>query len=131
MTRTFEIGAGALTRETMNLSREVPTIATAPKEDRGLTGGGAESKPAPGAIPAQIRAQPAPEPDRGRPTLRVIGIVAGGLGVAAAGTGLYLGLKARSAGMTDSKGAQFSDTADSRGHLYQSLQYVGYWVGAG
>jgi hypothetical protein len=131
MTRSFEISAGALTRETMNLSPEATVISVAPRESRSARTpavdpqqGGTDALP-------QIRAPGAtPQPDRGRPALRVVGIVAGGLGVAAVGSGVYFGLKARSAGMSDSKGAMFSDTADSRGHLYQTLQFVGYGVGA-
>jgi hypothetical protein len=63
------------------------------------------------------------------PTLRVVGLAVAGAGVAALGAGAFFGLKARSAGASNSKASMFEEVIDRTGHRYQTLQYVGYGVG--
>jgi hypothetical protein len=75
-----------------------------------------------------VRTEPPPPPP---PTsrLRLAGIVVGATGLATLVTGLAFGLKARSAGQSDSTRTMFDPSADDSGHSYETLQYVGYAVG--
>jgi hypothetical protein len=66
----------------------------------------------------------------GSARLRTVAYILGGVGIVAIGTGLAFGLKARSAGESDSQRTMFDPGADSNGHHYQTLQWVGYGIGA-
>ncbi|HVT10508.1 MAG TPA: hypothetical protein VHO67_23775 [Polyangia bacterium] len=123
VTRTVQIGAETLTRETVRLSR-VAVAATPPE-------------PQPSTPPAEHPATPAPESppdsgggasDSGR-TLRIVGISLGAAGLAASGAGLAFGLAAQSQGKTDSAARVFDPSAASKGKELQTLQWVGYGVG--
>jgi hypothetical protein len=127
LTRNLEIAANALTRETVSLSPDPAPVAA-------LTDTFATSHPTAVSAarlgvesPVGVTASPAKS---GIPALRIVGLAIAGVGVAAVGTGLFLGLKARSAGRSDSKASSFDEATDKTGHRYETLQYVGYGIGA-
>jgi hypothetical protein len=118
--RTVRVMAGQLTRETVTLALLAP--ATPP--------------PSAGPAPPVVTSAPPPRGDEGAPPatnggagLRTTGLVLAGAGVVAAGVGLAFGLKARSAGQSDSAAPTYDPGAASAGHRYQTLQFVGYGVG--
>lgn len=124
ITRTVQIGAETLTRETVRLSKVAVAATPAPPE------------PAASATPAERPATPAPESppdssataDSGR-TLRIVGISLGAAGVAFTGAGLAFGLVAHSRSNTDSAAPVFDPSAPSKGKQMETLQWVGYGVG--
>lgn len=61
---------------------------------------------------------------------RLVGLILGGAGVLAAGTGLTFGLLAQTAGEHDRTQPVYSSSAETVGRREQLLQYVGYGVGA-
>jgi hypothetical protein len=61
---------------------------------------------------------------------RIAGIVAAGLGVAAVGTGVAFGLKARAAGIAGSNALTHDPTASNNGRRYERFQWIGYSAGA-
>jgi hypothetical protein len=86
--------------------------------------------PAPTAIvPASVETSaPAARPGRG---LRVGGVVCGVGGVAFVGAGIVFGALTKSFSDSVQNDAVFNPGNDDRGKLYESLQWVGYSVGAG
>jgi hypothetical protein len=62
--------------------------------------------------------------------LRVGGIVCGAAGVVALGLGVFFSLETDDYSSTVEKGAIFNPHFDERGKLYETLQWVGYGVGA-
>jgi len=137
--RTVEIEAGALTRETINLSRvievardPVPADAAAAKV---VVTAPVAAAVAPDRKPPSVDVrrpgETAPVEKRaGSSRLRMAGVVLGATGAAAVAAGLAFGLGARAAGDNNSRAAKFDPDADNRGHTYQTLQWVGYGVGA-
>jgi hypothetical protein len=116
--RTVRVLAGQLTRETVNLAL-LPPVATTP--------------PANAAVTATTTVPPAEHERPTRPAgsgLRLTGVVLVGAGGLAVATGLVFGLKARAQGQSDAKASAFDLNADNTGHRYQTLQWVGYGVGA-
>jgi hypothetical protein len=102
--------------------------------------GGAQVPPAPAPAPgapapaAGVTATPAPSSGNGGDggaRLRILGIGLGAAGVVSVAVGIGFGLAAQSNGDENSKtGATFSQSAYDAGHRDQSLQYVGYAMGA-
>jgi hypothetical protein len=140
VSRTVEIAAGRLTRETVKLS---PLVAAPPPVAGNLAPAGvaAAQVPPAGAAATGVEANPtspASGPEGRAPTseghggsrLRTAGIVLGAVGVAAVGVGLFFGAKAKSAGDSDSQATVFNPGNQSTGRTYQTLQWVGYGVGA-
>jgi hypothetical protein len=140
--RGVQIVAGQKSRETVALVA-VPVAAAAQPADPqppplpgSPPGVGIVKRPPPVVVSnppvASPIAPPPVEPNRPRrPGLRTVGIFLGGTGVAAVAGGLLCGLEARAAGNANSAaGHVFDPNADSRGHTFQTLQYVGYGVGA-
>ena len=83
------------------------------------------------AAPVQ---QPAPEGEptsNGGRTLRIVGLSLAGSGVAFVGAGVAFGVLAHSQAKTDSMATTFVPENQSTGKRYETLQYVGYGVGAG
>ncbi|HXI58030.1 MAG TPA: hypothetical protein VNO55_18320 [Polyangia bacterium] len=121
--RVVEILPESLTRETVNLSRTAvaagpgpsPSPSPAPAVQENLVTTEAPPAPAPGA-----------EPDR---RLRIASFVLAGAGAAVAITGIAFGIKARSLADKNSSATVFDPDAESAGHRYQTLQYVGYGLG--
>jgi hypothetical protein len=85
----------------------------------------------PGAAPAaSVTAGPATGQDHGG-TLRTTGIVLGSAGAAVVIVGMVFGLAAKADGDANAKtGATFSSSTYDAGHRDQTLQYVGYGLGA-
>ena len=100
-------------------------VATAPA----APGPGA---PAPAAgVTATATATAPPAADDGGARLRILGIALGGAGVVATAVGIGFGLAAKSNGDENARtGATFSESAYDAGHRDQTLQYVGYAMGA-
>lgn len=117
-TRTVQIGADELTRETVQLS---PVLQAAPP-----------SEPiAAATVGPTVSVSPTPPDlavDRGR-TLRAVGIGLTAGGVAAVGAGVAFGLIARSRGNTDSSAPVFDPSRESSGKELQTLQWVSYGIG--
>ncbi len=83
----------------------------------------------PGIVQATATPTPAAtSPGRG---LRVAGIVCGSVGVGAIGAGIFFGAEASAYSHSVETGKIFNPNFDSRGKLYETLQWVGYGVGAG
>jgi len=121
--RTVQILPGQRSRETVVL---VPSPATAahPTET-----------PPPASVPKDARVPSVSDavssPPGQRSGLRTWGLVAGAAGVAAVGAGLVFGVLARADGEANSKsGGTFDPSVDSQGRRFQTLQFVGYGVGA-
>jgi hypothetical protein len=135
VSRSVEITSGALTRETVNLSPLIggpptPRVATSdkPAGETAFVAPARQAEPvATVRVPVGTASSESGSRGSGR---RMIGVALGVAGVAAAGAGLGFGLAARSAGDTGSKATTFDPAADSRGHSYQTLQWVGYGAGA-
>jgi hypothetical protein len=131
-TRTVLVSGGQLTRETVALSpvpAPPPLLAGAgPSPTAGRTPAAGADAVVTGPTPADEGEAPSPGRRRG---LRAAGLIVTGVGVAAVGAGLAFGLKARSAGTSDSKAPTFNPDNEAAGHRYQTLQWVGYGVGAG
>ena len=143
-TRTVRIVAGALVRETVNLSRAVvPTsppalsqagVAAAPGAPPVVGGAPPQAAQVPAeAIVSDTRGSEAPgrgdEDTRGGSGARLAGIILGGAGVAALGAGVWFGLTAQATGNRASNKAVFDPSLDSSGRRYQTLQWVGYGLG--
>jgi hypothetical protein len=105
----------------------------------------AGAAPTPGAAP--VTAAPAPAPGAPAPAaglvatpepggdggarLRIMGIALGAAGVVSVAVGIGFGLAAKSNGEDNARtGATFSASAYDAGHRDQTLQYVGYAMGA-
>jgi hypothetical protein len=65
----------------------------------------------------------------GRP-LRTVAFISGGVGVAAAATGVFFGMRAKSLGEENSTANTFDPSKDSAGKSAETLQYVFLGVGA-
>ncbi len=79
----------------------------------------------------QVEATPVPETEGAGHGLRVGGIVCGSAGVAAIGAGIFFGAEASAYSRSVESGSVFNPNFDSRGKLYETLQWVGYGIGAG
>jgi hypothetical protein len=94
-----------------------------------------ESAPqAPPSTPVLIQNAPPAENVQGGSGLRTLGIVTGAVGVAAVGAGITFGLLTKSTQdqvESDARNRVYDPDKVSRGHLYETLQWVGYGVGAG
>jgi hypothetical protein len=88
---------------------------------------------APQTQPGFVRATATPAPTATSPGrgLRVAGIVCGSVGVGAIGAGIFFGAEASAYSHSVETGKIFNPNFDSRGKLYETLQWVGYGVGAG
>jgi hypothetical protein len=86
------------------------------------------------AAPVAIQTAPAAESARGGSGLRSLGIVTGAVGVAAVGAGIAFGVltrKTQDEVESDVRDRRVFEPAKvSRGQLYETLQWVGYGVGA-
>lgn len=126
--RTVAIESGIPRRETVELSASGPA-----SEPRAATPAVAKADE-PSTEVAQPSAPTRPLDDdtsAHHARLRTVGIVLGAAGLAAVGAGVVFGVFARSAGTNNSQtGNTFDPNADSSGKSYQTLQYVGYGVGA-
>lgn len=96
---------------------------------------GAPAPPGPGepAPAAGLTAAPGATPNGGDggARLRLMGIAFGAAGVVAAAVGVGFGLAAKSDGEENARtGATFSESTYDAGHRAQTLQYVGYAMGA-
>lgn len=84
--------------------------------------------------PSYVRAEATPPalatatPGHG---LRVTGVVLGITGVALVGAGIFCGAEAASYSHSVETGSVFNPSFQDRGKLYETLQWVGYGVGAG
>jgi len=91
--------------------------------------------PAPAYAPAQsiVQFPASAAPLAGAPGhgLRVTGIVCGATGLAALVAGGFFSLETEDYSHTVQKADVFQPSLDDRGKLYQTLQWVGYGVGAG
>jgi tetratricopeptide (TPR) repeat protein len=123
LSRVVRISTGELTRETVNLSSRVVGAMPPPSVSADQS---VKTSPSGALVVAQGSKPTAVSGGR----LRMTGLVLGGAGVAALGAGLAFGLKARSAGRSDSNRSMFDVGTDDTGHRYQTLQYVGYGIGA-
>ena len=159
VTRSVQVAAGALVRETVNLSRSVvaahgpaaemtapppppreaarPAVEATAKSGDGPASASERERPErAGNQGAASRTESRPEAASvedhtgGNPGARLAGIILGATGVAAIGAGVAFGMAAKSAGESASKSAVYNPNADSRGRLDQTLQWVGYGVGA-
>lgn len=117
------------------VSAASPVVAAVPPPFASAAGGPA---PAPSIASAPSGVAPvatatASQPsgqDRGR-TLRTTGIILGSAGAAVVIVGVVFGLAAKSDGDANAKtGATFSSSTYDAGHRDQTLQYVGYGLGA-
>jgi hypothetical protein len=122
-TRTVRINPGQLTRETVELvaAKAVASDVPAATDPGAMT-----------ANPSVVRIEEpaeAPAADGGR-RLRLAGMILSGAGAVSLGVGLTFGLMARSAAEDDANRPTFDRSADSSGHRYETLQWVGYGVGA-
>jgi hypothetical protein len=116
--RTIRVLPGQLTRETVALNAIV-AITEAPRAVEPVS-------------PPRLAASSdeAARPSRAGAALRNAGLVLGGAGVIAGAVGLVFGLRARAAGQTDSAAPVFNRSADSSGHTYETVQWIGYGTGA-
>lgn len=153
VSRDVVVGAGDLTRETVNLSRRIaagdaaplatvppPANPTSPANAASVSGnaaGSAGTATQTSATPAGVASRadaggqtPGSDSASGGGTLRTAGIVLGSVGAVVIATGLVFGLKARSTGEEASKSPTYDPGVDDRGHRYEVLQYVGYGLGA-
>jgi hypothetical protein len=119
-TRTVRVLPGQLTRESVTLALLPPVVARPPTEPAPSVA----SRP---GTPGRNEAS-APAGSAGG-TLRMTGLILAGAGVVAVAVGIGFGSKARAAGEADSKAPTFDPSAESMGHRYQTLQWVGYGVG--
>jgi tetratricopeptide (TPR) repeat protein len=90
----------------------------------------AVAEPVAAAAPAYVQAPAAPPPSPGR-GMRVAGIVLGAVGVAAIGAGVFLSLETDDYNSTVQNAPIYNPNFDDRGKLYNTLQWVGYGLGAG
>ena len=81
--------------------------------------------------PGDVQTQATPPPDTPGRGLRIGGIVCGAVGLASIGAGIAFGLEARSYSHSVETASVFNPNFDDRGKLFETLQYVGYGVGAG
>ncbi|HEX2660393.1 MAG TPA: PEGA domain-containing protein [Polyangia bacterium] len=137
VTRTVDVAAGQLTRETVNLTKIVSKQPVADQADHSGGGGGTDNQNSLAATDKDSgSAAPHPADDRqpaaapGQNPWPTVGIVLASAGVVAVATGVVFSVKTRSASKSASNNATFDPNADSSGHRYQTLQYVGYGVGA-
>jgi hypothetical protein len=127
--RTVTIEAGVPRRETVELSLS----ATASNMAATQAVQTPRSSLAPPAPPNDESPPPveAAAPERNHARLRTIGIVLGAAGLVAVGGGVAFGVAARSAAKENSQSNNtFDPNADSSGKQYETLQYVGFGVGA-
>ena len=117
-----------------------PTQAVYPGAASGSAGGNAPDaasgalQPQPSYQPQptylQAEATPAPEVKPGH-GLRVAGVVCGITGVAFVGAGIFFGAETSVYSHSVETGAVFNPNFQDRGKLYETLQWVGYGLGAG
>jgi PEGA domain len=118
------------------VSAASPVVAAAPPTFAPAAGGPAAAPSSLAAAPSG--AMPAATVTAGQPngqdhggTLRTTGIVLGSAGAAVVIVGMVFGLAAESDGDANAKtGATFSSSTYDAGHRDQTLQYVGYGLGA-
>lgn len=138
VTRTVDVAAGQLTRETVNLAKVV-----VPSESANETGALArpiavvsdQGQAAPHKSEADDTASttmnaPPPSGTGSSNHLPTIGIVLASAGLVAVAAGVVFSVKTRNAGQDAAKNPTFDPSADTTGHRYQTLQYVAYGVGA-
>jgi hypothetical protein len=118
--RTIRVSPGQLTRETVALNA-IPAVTEAPRAQAVEPGS---------PLRVATSSDEAPRSSRAGAGLRNAGLIVAGAGVIAGGVGLVFGLRARSAGQTDSTAPMFNRSADSSGHTYENLQWIGYGTGA-
>jgi len=112
-----------------------PVVAAVPPAFAPAPGGPAAAPSVAGAPPgaapaAAVTTAPPTGQDHGG-TLRTTGIVLGSAGAAVVIVGMVFGLAAQSDGDANAKtGATFSSSTYDAGHRDQTLQYVGYGLGA-
>jgi tetratricopeptide (TPR) repeat protein len=82
----------------------------------------------PSVVQAEAAPPPVAAPGRG---LRVAGVVLGISGVALVGAGIFFGAEAKSYSDRVETASLFNPNFEDRGKLYETLQWVGYGVGAG
>jgi PEGA domain len=117
------------------VSAASPVVAGVPPAFAPVPGGPAPAPSVaaapPGAAPAAaVTSGPPTGQDRGG-TLRTTGVVLGSAGAAVVIVGMVFGLAAKSDGDANAKtGATFSSSTYDAGHRDQTLQYVGYGLGA-
>ena len=128
LSRVVQISVGALNRETVHLSELTVPVAPPPV--------------AVAAPPEVVRPEPMlsakndlPAADRSEsgyrsPRLRTTGMILVGAGVLAAGAGLTFGILAKNAGEHDRALNVYDPGREPLGHRYETLQFVGYGVGA-
>ena len=139
VSRTVDVAAGQLTRETVNLAKvasssqsnsEVSGTArpVAVDSDQGHVAAG-ENEVGNGASVATNNAQ-ATNGATSSNHLPTVGIVLASAGLVAVGAGVVFSVKTHAAGQDAAKNPTFDPSADSTGRRYQTLQYVAYGVGA-
>ena len=140
VSRTVDVAAGQLTRETVNLSK----VASSPQSKSSEESGTAR----PVAVDSDQGQVAAGEQDTGNGVsgaannpqstnaatssnhLPTVGIVLASAGLVAVGAGVVFSVKTRAAGQDAANNPTFDPNADNTGHRYQTLQYVAYGVGA-
>jgi hypothetical protein len=127
LSRVVQISVGALSRETVHLSELTVPVAPPPV--------------AVAAPPDVVRPEPMVsakndlpadrfESRYRSPRLRTTGMILAGAGVLAAGAGLTFGVLAKNAGEHDRALVVYDPGREPLGHRYETLQFVGYGVGA-
>jgi tetratricopeptide (TPR) repeat protein len=100
-----------------------------PEQPAAVTPAPAPAAPSPGMeAKLPIAIAPAPTNDDTGRSFRVAGIATGAAGVALLATGLGFGIAASSA--SDAVGAMWDPDKDKAGNRYETLQWVGYGLGA-
>jgi hypothetical protein len=108
-----------------------PVVSPVPQQPAPATEPGGSSPPAGAA--AGVAVTTAPSSEGGGSKLRTWGIVTGSVGVAAVGAGVAFSLLTRSTKQqveSDVHNGFFDHDKDANGRLYETLQWVGYGVGA-
>jgi hypothetical protein len=114
-----------------------PAIPQAPAQPSFLAPSARFTEPAPPASPSApvaIQTAPAAESAPGGSGLRTLGIVTCAVGVAAVGAGITFGVltkRTQDEVENDARKRVYDPDKVSRGHLYETLQWVGYGIGAG
>lgn len=127
VSRSVQISAGDLTRETVNLSAVSAPEPTANGVQAPET---TKTEPSPSGGPTTVeQGEAGIGQGRGR-TLRITGLALAGAGVVVAGTGLVFGFLARARGQSDQNAAAFDPGSQSTGHTEATLQWIGYGAGA-
>ncbi|MGB8298868.1 MAG: tetratricopeptide repeat protein [Polyangia bacterium] len=121
------------------IQASAPVLAQAPAEYPAVPSPPApmETYPAPATaplqpVPAYIQAQATPAPPMTQPGrgLRVAGIVTGVVGLTAVTAGIICGAETKAYSDSIQSGTRFDPAIANTGTLFQTLQWVGYGVGA-